>query len=250
MQIIPAIDIKDRKVVRLAQGAAEDAVVYSGSPEGIAKKWDSFGVGLIHVVDLDGAFEGSPKNLDAVKKIAGAVKARVELGGGIRDAESIKKVLDAGIEKVVIGTRALEEKFLKDAVERFGGRIVVGMDVRGDLVYTKGWTEKSDTKIVDFIKLLEDAGVSTINYTDISRDGMLEGPNVEGIKNILKSTKMNVVASGGVSSMDDVKRLARLEKDGLKGIIIGKALYEGKVDLGKAMLICRVKGQGASKKIC
>ena len=207
MKIIPAIDIKDGKVVRLLQGVAESQKVYSDSPVDFAKKWDSFGVEMIHVVDLDGAFVGRPKNLAIVKKIADSVKAKIELGGGIRDEATIKEALDSGVDKVVVGTGALDEKFLKKIAKEFGSRIVVGIDARDGFVFTRGWVVKTAVKAQDLARTIESAGVKTINYTDISKDGTLEGPNMEGLKGILAVTKMDVIASGGVSTIDDVKRL-------------------------------------------
>ena len=242
IQVIPAIDIRRGRVVRLEQGAAEKETVYLGSPVDMAKEWASFGVKLIHVVDLDGAMEGGPRNLDIVRDIVKAVKANIELGGGIRSEESISKAIDAGVSKVVIGTKALDEKFLKKIAKDFKDRIVVGIDSSGGLVRTKGWLFKTNIKATDLVKMVEEAGIRTVNYTDISRDGMLEGPNIDSLRLVLRAAKLDVVASGGVSRIDDVKRLKALEKEGLKGIIIGKALYEKKIDLGEAIKICSQKG--------
>lgn len=238
MKIIPAIDIKDGKVVRLTQGAADKVTIYSDDPLEVARKWASFGVGLIHIVDLDGALEGRLKNFDLVKQIAREVGSRIELGGGIRDVDTIEKVLSAGIEKVCIGTKALDQEFLADVSRVFKSKIVVSIDAKEGMVYSKGWLHKTKISAINLAGQAENLGITTINYTDITRDGMLRGPNIRSLKELLKSTHLDVVAAGGISSIGDVKALKALESDGLKGMIIGKALYEGKVDLGEAVRIC------------
>ncbi len=241
IQVIPAIDIKGGKVVRLVQGAADRETVYSDDPLEVAERLASFKVGLIHVVDLDGALEGKPKNLGIVKKIAESVKPKVEFGGGARDEKSIRAILDAGIAKVVVGTKALDEEFLTKVVSKFKGRIVAGIDAREGIVYTKGWVADTGIKAVDLVKRIEGSGIDTINYTDIATDGMLQGPNLESLKIILGSAKLKVVASGGISRIEDVKNLKALEKDGLAGMIIGKAIYEKRIDLAEAIRICSQK---------
>jgi phosphoribosylformimino-5-aminoimidazole carboxamide ribotide isomerase len=238
MKVIPAIDIRGGKVVRLRQGKAEDETVYFDSPIEAAKMWVSAGADFIHIVDLDGAMEGDFRNLGIIREISGQIKAKVEVGGGIRDEETIKRILDSGVEKVVIGTKALDKKFLSEIVKNFGDRIVVGIDARDDLVYTKGWLLRTRTKAVDLVKIIAGMGVKTINYTDISRDGMLQGPNIASLKAILGAAKISVIAAGGVSNIEDVKKLKVLEPEGLKGMIIGKALYEKTIDLGEAIKIC------------
>ena len=242
MKVIPAIDIRGGKVVRLAQGKFEKETVYSDSPLEVARQWASFGVEMIHVIDLDGALEGEPKNFDIVKKIAASVRPKIELGGGIRDEKAIGMALSAGIGKVVIGTKALDERFLADIAGKFPGNIVAGIDGREGCVYTKGWVFKTKVKVIDLARQIESAGIRMINYTDISRDGMLKGPNIASLKELLKATNLDIVASGGVSSLDDVRKLKALEKDGLTGIIIGKALYEKKIDLAEAIKICSQNG--------
>ena len=229
-------------MVRLEQGLAERETIYAESPLEIAKKWASAGAELIHVVDLDGAFCGRLKSLGVVKEIADNVNTRIELGGGIRDEASIKAAFDSGVNQVVIGTRAFDSRFLKKMSNAFKDRIVVGIDARGGVVFTKGWLVGTKTRAIDLAKAIEECGIETINYTDISKDGMLSGPNMDGLKEVLKSTRMKVVVSGGVSTLDDVRKLKDLESEGLAGIIIGKALYEGKIDLAEAIKIC--KGQG------
>lgn len=239
IKIIPAIDIKDGKVVRLEQGLAERETVYAESALEVAKKWASAGAELIHVVDLDGAFCGRLKSLNAVKEIADNVDTTIELGGGIRDEASIKAAFDSGVDKVVIGTKAFDGRFLKKMSNAYKDRIVVGIDARGGVVFTKGWLEGTKTRAIDLVMAIEKCGIGTINYTDISRDGMLSGPNMDGLKEVLRSTRMKVVVSGGVSTLDDVRKLKDLESEGLTGIIIGKALYEGKIDLAEAIKVCK-----------
>ena len=237
MIIIPAIDIRGGKVVRLAQGKAGCETVYFDSPLEVARMWAAQGADLIHIVDLDGAVSGSPKNLRSVKEIIDNVNVKIELGGGIRDLETVQDLIDAGVEKVVIGTRALEENFISKASKRFGGRIVVGIDAKDGMVLTMGWLFKTGMNAVDLAGKMAGLGIKTINYTDISRDGMLKGPNVDSLKEMLKVKGIDIIASGGVSTIDDVKRLKGLEADGLKGMIIGKALYEKTIDLREAIKI-------------
>ena len=198
MIVIPAVDIKGGKVVRLRQGAAHAVKVYSDSPVDMARKWDAFGVEMIHVVDLDGAFEGELKNLDIVREIVKNVNAKVELGGGIRDIKTIEQVLKAGVAKVVIGTKALDEAFMLEVGEMFGDRVVVSIDARDGIVYTKGWVEDSRTNVVDLVSKIEMSGIKTINYTDITRDGTLEGFNVKSLEMLLEATTLVVVEGGGI----------------------------------------------------
>lgn len=242
MIVIPAIDIKGGKVVRLTQGRAEDETFYSSSPLDMARKWASFGVEMIHIVDLDGALEGNLKNLELVREIAASVKPKIELGGGMRHELAIKMALDAGVDKVVIGTKAVDGDFMEKVVTKFRGRIVAALDAREGVVYTRGWIFRTKIKVGDLVKKFESSGVAAVNYTDISKDGMLAGPNIESLRKLLKSTSLDVVAAGGVSTIEDIRRLKALEADGLKGVIVGKALYEGRIDLGEAMKVCKGKG--------
>ena len=242
MIVIPAVDIKGGKVVRLTQGLADRQTVYSESPVEMAEKWASFGVELIHVVDLDGALQGELKNLRIVQDIVGAVKPKIELGGGIRDLQTIERVLDAGVQKVCVGTKALDRRFLA-AISKsdFREMVVVSIDAKDGFVHTKGWVEKTDIKATELVKEVADFGIATVNYTDISKDGMLEGPNIDSLKELLKLSKVNIIAAGGVTTVEDVKKLKSLGKNGLKGIIIGKALYEKRIDLAEAIEICSQK---------
>jgi len=238
MKVIPAIDIKGGKVVRLMQGDYAKETIYSDSPLDYAKKWDECGAKMIHIVDLDGALEGKLKNEEVVRRIAAEVNADIELGGGIRNEETIENVLAAGVDRVVLGTSALDEGFVKRMGWRFGKKIVVGIDAKDGILRTKGWIQKTNFKAVDFVKRLEDTGIGGIIYTDISRDGMLEGPNIAELEAMLKATSLEIVASGGVSTLEDITELKSLESLGLVGVIIGKALYEGKIDLAQAIRLC------------
>jgi len=238
MKVIPAIDIKGGRVVRLVQGDYAKETVYSDSPLDIARKWDGCGANMIHIVDLDGALEGKLKNEEVVRRIAAEVKADIELGGGIRDEATIESVLAAGVNRVVLGTSALDEGFVKRMGWRFGKKIIVGIDAKDGIMRTKGWIQKTNFKAVDFAKRLEDTGIGGIIYTDISRDGMLEGPNIAELEAMLKATSLGVIASGGMSTLEDITELKALESRGLVGVIIGKALYDGKIDLARAIQLC------------
>lgn len=238
IRIIPAIDIKGGKVVRLTQGKAEEQTVYYDSPIEVAKMWVGYGIDLLHVVDLDGAIEGRFDNMPLIKEMVKCVDAKIELGGGLRDEAVIKDAFDAGVEKAVVGTRAIDTEFLSALVKKFDGKIVVSIDARDGIVYTKGWLSKTGIKAVDLAKKMAGLGVKTINYTDIARDGMLEGPNIKSLKEMLDAGSAEIVAAGGISTLEDVRRLKALEGEGLKGMIIGKALYEKTIDLKEAVKIC------------
>jgi phosphoribosylformimino-5-aminoimidazole carboxamide ribotide isomerase len=226
--IIPAIDLKDGKCVRLKQGLADEVTEYSDSPADMAKHWEKEGGEFLHVVDLDGAFQGTPVHLEQLKAICEAVKMPVEIGGGIRTDEDIEKLLATGVTRVILGTRACEHpEELARLVEKFGGdRIAVGIDARDGRVQTKGWVETTDVIAVDLAKQVDAAGVGTIIYTDTSRDGMMDGVNAFEMGKICSAVNCEVVASGGVSNLEDIKRLAALNCDNLTGAIVGKALYE------------------------
>ncbi len=246
MIIIPAIDLKGGKVVRLLQGDFDKVTIYNEDPVSVAIKWEREGAHLLHIVDLDGALTGSPKNIDTVKRIIGGIKIpQVEFGGGIRTKEDIVLLLNSGVNRVILGTAACEdEDFLKDVVKEFGPKILVSIDARNGIVATKGWRSTSNIQSIDLIKRVRDSGVREIIYTKIAKDGTLAGPDIYGIKsllefldlkNIIPQDRGGIIASGGVSSLEDVKRLKELEPEGLTGIIIGKALYEGKIDLKEAI---------------
>jgi phosphoribosylformimino-5-aminoimidazole carboxamide ribotide isomerase len=236
MEIIPAIDIKDGNCVRLKQGEFDQVTKYAEVPVDAAKRWDASSPGRIHVVDLDGALEGEPKNRTAITGIVGAVKAKVQVGGGIRDMKTIDAYLGMGVDRVILGTAALENPALvKEACAKHPGHIVVGIDARGGKVAVRGWAETSETTAVELSKQLADYGVSAIVYTDISKDGMLSGPNFEATAEMARQSPIPIIASGGISSLDDLKKLAEIP--GVVGAIVGKALYVGKFTLEEALKI-------------
>ena len=237
MLIIPAIDLMGGKCVRLFQGRADTQTIYSDDPVEIAGKWQAEGAEYLHLVDLDGAFQGSIKNIDVVRAIVGAINIPCELGGGIRDAETVANVLDAGLDRVIIGTRACDIDFLKGLVSKFGEKIVVGIDARDGMVSVRGWEEVTSNSALDFARQVEDVGVKTIIYTDVARDGALQGPNIPAIAEMLDSVEIGVVASGGVTTIDDVRELCSLSYENLVGVIIGKALYTGNIGLKEVLEI-------------
>lgn len=236
MLIIPAIDLKDGCVVRFTQGRLNKKV-YSRDPLRTAKHWVKQGAGFLHIVDLDGAFTGIPKNLDIVKKIARSVDVPMQFGGGIRDIEMIKKILSFGIGRIILGTQAIREnRFLIKVIKLFKEKVIVSLDAREQNVLIRGWQVTSRGRgLFDFAPHLKKMGFKELIYTDTLRDGTLSGPNIKGIKNLLRASGMKIIASGGVSSLDDIYRLKLLEKQGLIGIIIGKALYEGRFTLPQAL---------------
>ncbi len=231
MILLPAIDLMSGEVVRLQQGRADQKTVYSNDPAAFAHKWEDEGGDYLHIVDLDAAFTGELKNLDSVRAITAAVSIPCELGGGMRTPEAIERALGAGVARVVIGTRAAESlEFVREMVTRFGSeRIAVGIDAKNGMVSVKGWTETSTLHALELAKRAEEAGAGTIIYTDIATDGMMQGPNFPELERVLATLSCHLVASGGVSSADDVRRLAAMP--GLYGCIIGKALYDGAIQL-------------------
>jgi len=236
MLIIPAIDLQDGCVVRFVQGKSHKKV-YSKDPLKVAKHWVAQGAKFLHIVDLDGAFTGIPKNLGVVKDIVRQIKVPVEFGGGVRKIETIKDVLEAGVERVVLGTKAVEDKkFLTKAFNKFKNRIIVGVDAKDGRIMVRGWkTGYKNTDAGEFILYLKGLGFSEIIYTDTLKDGTLTGPNIKETKKLLKTTGLKMIASGGVSSLGDLYKLKALEKEGLKGVIVGKALYEGRFTLPQAL---------------
>src|SRR5690606_6598549 len=229
MIIFPAIDILNGKCVRLIQGDYNREKVYSDSPVEMAKQWEEKGAEFIHIVDLDGAKSGKSINEAIILEIAKTVNVPVQVGGGIRSMQTVKTYLENGVNRVIIGTAAIQdEAFLKEAVETYGERIVVSLDAKNGYIATDGWTDTSDVKALDLVRKLENIGVKTIVYTDIAKDGMLQGPNLAEQKAINEATTMDVIAAGGVATKADVENLRRL---GLYGGIIGKALYDGKLKL-------------------
>lgn len=228
MIIFPAIDILKGKCVRLIQGDYNQEKVYGDSPVAMAKKWEEKGAEYIHIVDLDGAKSGDSINKSVIKEIAENVNIPIQVGGGIRSLDIISFYLNSGVSRVIIGTAAIQDpEFLKEAVHQYSDKIAVSLDARNGFVATDGWTDTSEVKAIDLVKQLEQIGVKTIVYTDIAKDGMLQGPNLEEQRAINDATSMNVIASGGVTTKEDVNNLQTLD---LYGTIIGKALYDGKLD--------------------
>jgi len=229
MILLPAIDLMGGEVVRLRRGLATEKVVYSSDPVAFAKKWEDSGADWLHIVDLDAAFTGEPQNLDAVAKICAAVKIPCELGGGMRSEEKIQAAFDTGVARVILGTKACQSpETIAGFCTKFGGeRIAVGIDAHGGKVAVKGWTETTATLASDLALAAQQAGAGTIIYTDIATDGMLEGPNFDELEKMLTLLDCNLIASGGVSCEEDLKRLSVMP--GLYGAIIGKALYDGRI---------------------
>lgn len=236
MLIIPAIDLRGGKVVRLFQGKFNRQKIYSADPVKVAKHWAKQGAKFLHIVDLDGAASGSLKNIEVVKKIIGQVGIGLEFGGGVRSIKTISKLLSLGAERVILGTKAVNDaKFLKQAWKKFGEKVIVSIDEKCGKVLTQGWNcSVAKTRLV-FAKELKIIGFKQVIYTDISKDGTLAGPNILGIKELIKETGLKVIASGGVASLNDLLKLKKLQKNGCSGVIIGKALYEGKFTLAEAL---------------
>ena len=242
MLIIPAVDIKNGKCVRLVQGRMEDATVFSNDPAAMAQKWALAGAELIHVVDLDGAFEKYPQNIDAIKNILKTINTPIQLGGGIRTERTIRMFLDMGVSRVIIGTEEINNPKLVDKAARdFPGQIIVGIDARKGRVAIEGWTETTHIMAVDLAKRFQNCGVAAINFTDIHRDGMQVGPNIEETRRLAEAIRIPVVASGGVSTIKDIQNLLPLAASGVTGVITGKALYSGTLDFKEALAISRKK---------
>jgi len=239
MIIIPAVDIQGGKVVRLTQGKFNEATIYFPNPEEAAQKWETLGAQRIHVVDLDGAKTGEIKNWDSIERVIKSVKIPVQVGGGIRKKEDVEKLLGLGAKYIVIGTKAVSDKvFVQQIVSQWQGQVFVSIDTSHGAVLEKGWLEVTTKKTGDLAKEMQDIGVKQVVFTDISRDGTLAGPNLPEIKRLLSIINIPLIVAGGVSTIDDLRKLKELEKDGLAGVIIGKALYEGKIDFQEALKLC------------
>lgn len=238
MIIIPAIDIKNGRCVRLFQGRMDKETVFSDDPAAMARRWVDEGAQLIHVVDLDGAVEKRPQNLKSIKKIIDSVDVDIQLGGGVRNENIVKTLIEIGVKKIIVGTEAIKNpKFVKDLCKTLPDRIVVGIDARDGLVAIEGWMKTTRIKAIDLAQQFEDCGVAAINFTDIHRDGMQTGPNIEETRRLAEAISIPVVASGGVSSIEDIKNLMPLKAFGVMGVITGRALYTGSLKLKEAIEI-------------
>ena len=237
MLLIPAIDLKDGHCVRLKQGDMDQSTTFGEDPAAMARKWVDAGARRLHLVDLNGAFAGTPKNYSAIKSILKEVgdDIPVQLGGGIRDLDTIEKYIDGGLRYVIIGTAAVKNPgFLKDACSAFGGHIIVGLDAKDGKVATDGWSKLTGHEVVDLAKKFEDWGVESIIYTDIGRDGMLSGININATVKLAQALTIPVIASGGLGSMMDIEELCAVESEGVEGVICGRAIYSGDLDFAAA----------------
>jgi phosphoribosylformimino-5-aminoimidazole carboxamide ribotide isomerase len=240
MIILPAIDLKEGRCVRLEQGLMDKDTVYNDDPGAQARIWQEQGGELLHIVDLDGAFAGVPKNKAAIRAIVEAIDIPSELGGGIRDLQTIEAYLELGIDRVILGTVAKENPALvAEACKKFPGHIVVGIDAKDGLVAVRGWADVTEKLATEMAREMEDFGVTAIIYTDIARDGMMQGPNIEATRQLAESINLPVIASGGLSSLDDIRRLMAIESSGVTGVITGKAIYSGAIDLREAVRLTR-----------
>ena len=232
MKILPAIDIKDKKCVRLIKGDFDNKTEYEISPIDQASKYKDYGFKNLHIVDLDGALTGETVNIDIIEEIIGKFDLKIEIGGGIRNFESIQKYINAGVEKVILGSAAIKDKnFLKKACQKFLNKIALGLDAKEGYLSVSGWKENSNLKTLNFLKEVNDYGVSRLIYTDINRDGMKLSPNFEETENVANNSNCPVIISGGVSTIDDIKKAKELGNKNIEGIIVGKAIYDGDIKL-------------------
>ena len=247
MLIIPAIDLKDGQCVRLRQGLMEDSTVFSDDPVAMARRWVEAGCRRLHLVDLNGAFAGEPVNGEVVTAIAAAYPGLpIQIGGGIRNLETIEHYVRAGVGYVIIGTKAVKEPaFVAEACRAFPGKVIVGLDAKDGLVATDGWAEVSSVKATDLAKQFEADGVSAIVYTDIARDGMMQGVNVEATLTMARASSIPVIASGGITNLDDIRALNAVAHEGICGAITGRAIYEGTLDVAEAQRLCDRADEGA-----
>ena len=235
MLVIPAIDLKDGRCVRLRQGDMADETVYSDDVKEVASRWQQQGAGLIHVVDLNGAVDGEPKNLPHIESVMKAVRVKVQVGGGIRTIDTVRRYLNAGVSRVVLGTAALTNRALLDqACQEFPQRIVLGLDARDGRIAVKGWTTVSEVNAIDLLKELSGCAIAAVVYTDIARDGMLNGPNIPALKEVVEYSSFPVIASGGITRLEDLQAVRSLGPK-IEGAIVGKALYDGTLDLMAAV---------------
>lgn len=240
MVIIPAIDLKDGKCVRLLQGDFDRVTVYSDNPVETARLWREKGAERLHLVDLDGSVAGSPRNVEIINQIVKDVGIPIEIGGGIRDLPTIKRYLDMGVQWVILGTAALKDRpFVCQACNSFPGHVILGIDASNGRVAVEGWTEQSAVTALELAKSYENHGISAIIYTDISRDGMQTGVNVEATRSLAEAINIPVIASGGVAALEDIRKLLLFEKSGIEGVIVGKALYTGAIALEEAISLTK-----------
>jgi phosphoribosylformimino-5-aminoimidazole carboxamide ribotide isomerase len=239
MLLIPAIDLKEGKCVRLRQGRMEDDTVFSDNPVEVAERWVEAGAKRIHLVDLDGAFAGKPRNADVITAIAKAYpNLPVQIGGGIRDEATIEAYLNAGVQYVIIGTKAVQEpQFVREMATKFAGRVMVGLDAKDGKVATDGWATVSQFDVIELALEFQENGVAAIIYTDISRDGMMQGVNVEATARLARAISIPVIASGGITNLDDIYALGKVAGDGIMGAITGRAIYEGTLDFAEGQRI-------------
>lgn len=240
MIVIPAVDLLNGKAVRLFQGDPDRKTIFSHDPVQVALRWFQEGAERLHVVDLDGSFEGFPRNRDLVEAIVEAIPIPVQLGGGIRDLDTARAYMDAGVERIILGTAAVEDPSLvAELCARWPGRVAVAIDARGGRVTVRGWREETSLYAVDLARQWEETGVAAFIYTDVDRDGTERGVNLEATRALVQGVRVPVIASGGVASLGDLRALAPLARDGLRGVIVGKALYTGALELKQAMAVLR-----------
>ncbi len=239
MLLIPAIDLKDGKCVRLRQGRMDDETVFSEDPVSVATRWVEAGARRLHLVDLDGAFAGKPKNAQIIEQIARAhPNVPIQAGGGIRDEDTVQAYLDVGVQYVIIGTKAVSAPhFVNDLCLEFPGHIIVGLDAKDGKVAIDGWSKLSHHDVIDMARHFEQDGVSAIIYTDISRDGMMQGVNIDSTVRLAEAIHIPVIASGGVTNLDDIRGLCETDEEGIEGVILGRALYEGTIELAEAQAL-------------
>ena len=245
MLIIPAVDIKRGRCVRLLQGREDSETIFSDDPSAMAARWEAEGAELLHVVDLDGAFRKSPQNVEAIERILDKVHIPLQLGGGIRNTETISMFLDLGVSRVILGTEAIRNpRLVEQACRAFPGKILVGIDARSGMVAIEGWTHTTEQQAIEVAKGFEGHKLAGIVFTDIHKDGMQAGPNIEETKRIAESVSTPIIASGGVADINDIRALAALAPLGVVGIITGRALYEGTLNLGQALEVVRGEESG------
>ncbi len=243
MNLYPAIDLYEGQVVRLERGDFSKKKIYSSDPVAFAKQWENQGAPWLHLVDLEGAKTGILKNLESVKAIRKSVSCKIQFGGGVRSLETAESILALGINRVVIGTKAMDAGFLSQACRRFGKQLALGLDIREGTVQTQGWLDSQNPTLESALNFLKDYSIETLIYTDIQKDGMMSGPNFEGLKQVLENTQARVILSGGISSMSDIEACCKLTHTNFEGAIMGKALYENAFQLSDALALIKKHGQ-------